>query len=210
MRRPNPAKEQLIASATRLFHQRGYQGISIEDLCADADVNKGSFYHAFTSKKALILAALDAQWNLAQLHMLGPAFAPDISPLARIERFFTIACEANLAAQEALGCFLGCPFGNRIAELGATVPEVRERLQAILADWTRYFQVALEEAVTVGELLPHDTRASAKALLAFFQGAMLSALASNNPQELTQLSTMALRLVGPPIVRPAHRVPGVA
>jgi AcrR family transcriptional regulator len=52
--------DQLVAVATDLFAQRGFDGTSIEAVLEQAGVSRGSLYHHFASKEALFAAALDA------------------------------------------------------------------------------------------------------------------------------------------------------
>jgi TetR/AcrR family transcriptional regulator, lmrAB and yxaGH operons repressor len=53
-------KDRLIAAATRLFRQRGYDGTGLTEILADAGVPKGSLYHHFPDGKAdLACAAAD-------------------------------------------------------------------------------------------------------------------------------------------------------
>jgi AcrR family transcriptional regulator len=52
--------DQLVAVATDLFAQRGFDGTSIEAVLEQAGVSRGSLYHHFASKEALFEAALDA------------------------------------------------------------------------------------------------------------------------------------------------------
>jgi AcrR family transcriptional regulator len=42
-----------------LFSNRGYNKASVDDICTEAGVSKGAFYHHFESKQALFLALLD-------------------------------------------------------------------------------------------------------------------------------------------------------
>src|SRR5215469_11851648 len=88
MPRVSTARSRLVASARRRIHASSYAAASVEDLCADARVQKGSFYYFFPSKRDLALAVIDDQWASTQASILEPAFAPDVEPLARIERFF--------------------------------------------------------------------------------------------------------------------------
>ena len=62
MGRTSDARERLIASAIDLIGARSYRAVSVDDLCAHAGVNKGSFYHFFPAKRDLALAAIDLQW----------------------------------------------------------------------------------------------------------------------------------------------------
>jgi AcrR family transcriptional regulator len=53
-------REQLVAVATQLFADRGYEGTSIEAVLEGAGVSRGSLYHHFRSKEALFEAVLEA------------------------------------------------------------------------------------------------------------------------------------------------------
>lgn len=48
-----------MASAINLFSSRGYNAASVDDICADAGISKGAFYHHFKTKQELFLALLD-------------------------------------------------------------------------------------------------------------------------------------------------------
>ncbi len=57
--RSEETRSNIIASAVKLFSTRGYNTASVDEICADAGVSKGAFYHHFESKQALFLALLD-------------------------------------------------------------------------------------------------------------------------------------------------------
>ena len=47
-------RDRIVASAWQLFYKQGYDDTTIEDIVDDAHVSKGSFYHYFDGKEALI------------------------------------------------------------------------------------------------------------------------------------------------------------
>lgn len=51
-------EKEVLDSAMRCFWQRGFEGTSYEDLCAETGLNKPSLYYAFGSKDELFAAAL--------------------------------------------------------------------------------------------------------------------------------------------------------
>jgi len=51
-------RDQLLATAMELFATRGYQSVSIEQICQTAYVSTKSFYELFDSKEACYLALL--------------------------------------------------------------------------------------------------------------------------------------------------------
>ena len=56
---PWPLCTKIISSAIKLFSIRGFNAASVDDICADAGISKGAFYHHFKSKQELFLALLD-------------------------------------------------------------------------------------------------------------------------------------------------------
>ena len=50
---------RILESSVKLFSTRGFNAASVDDICAEAGISKGAFYHHFESKQALFLALLD-------------------------------------------------------------------------------------------------------------------------------------------------------
>ena len=57
--RSEETRAKILASAARLFSTHGFNAASVDDICKEAGVSKGAFYHHFESKQALFLALLD-------------------------------------------------------------------------------------------------------------------------------------------------------
>ncbi len=57
--RSEETRAKILESAVKLFSARGYNAASVDDICKDAGISKGAFYHHFESKQALFHALLD-------------------------------------------------------------------------------------------------------------------------------------------------------
>jgi AcrR family transcriptional regulator len=57
--RSEETRTRIIDSAIKLFSIRGFNAASVDDICKEAGISKGAFYHHFESKQALFLALLD-------------------------------------------------------------------------------------------------------------------------------------------------------
>ena len=57
--RSEETKTRILESAIKLFSSRGYNKASVDEICREAGISKGAFYHHFESKQALFLALLD-------------------------------------------------------------------------------------------------------------------------------------------------------
>ncbi|WP_022893817.1 TetR/AcrR family transcriptional regulator [Agromyces subbeticus] len=88
----------ILGLAERAFAERGYAGVALEDLVADAGLTRGALYHHFGSKAALFGAVLEhAQGEVARAVEL--AAGADADPLTS----FLAGCRAFLEASFAPG-----------------------------------------------------------------------------------------------------------
>ena len=51
MKPESESKRKLLEAAIDLIWKSSYGAVSVDDICAKAGVNKGSFYYAFKSKR---------------------------------------------------------------------------------------------------------------------------------------------------------------
>ena len=194
MGRTSEAREQLIQSAICLMHTRGYTAVGVQEVCDHAGVNKGSFYHFFASKRDLVLAALDAQWEATERYFLDPAFATDRPLLEKFQRLLHM--NGKRAGQEPMK---GCFFGNLSLELSTQDEVVRQKLQDIFQQWAAYFERELAKAVASGELPEIDPRTTAQTILAYIEGIALLAKTYNNPALIERLTQRLDQLIIPPV-----------
>lgn len=72
------SRQRFLDAAVRLIRTRGYEAATIDELCREAGLTKGSFFHHFRSKEDLALAAAghfaggaDALFSQAPYQALG-------------------------------------------------------------------------------------------------------------------------------------------
>ncbi|MFE5853699.1 TetR/AcrR family transcriptional regulator [Streptomyces sp. NPDC056500] len=70
-----PVPRRLLATATRLFAQRGYDRTSVQAVVESAGVTKGAFYHYFDSKEDLLHEVYARVLRLQQQRLDGYADA---------------------------------------------------------------------------------------------------------------------------------------
>ena len=87
MGRPSNAQARLLDAAMALMAARGSTAVGVQELCQQAGVKKGSFFHFFPSKRTLILAVLDA-WGHHLQALWDKAMTADCPPLERLTRLF--------------------------------------------------------------------------------------------------------------------------
>jgi AcrR family transcriptional regulator len=74
-RRVQRTRHRLKAALLELIRERGYDGMTVEDITERADVGRSTFYSHFTSKEDLLFAGFD-QW-LRSLTEPPPSTGPE-------------------------------------------------------------------------------------------------------------------------------------
>lgn len=76
-----PTRDAVFKSATVLFSARGFDGVSMDDIARDAEVNKAMIYYHFTDKLALYRAVvgegLKAMGDAVDQIVQSPGYAPE-------------------------------------------------------------------------------------------------------------------------------------
>ena len=102
--RSEATRAALIATARKLFAERGYANVSTEDIVARAGVTRGALYHQFEDKAALFRAVFEeVEGELAQ-RLAGEALTHDDpweAQLAGLDAFL-LACDEKEIQQIAL------------------------------------------------------------------------------------------------------------
>ena len=135
--------------------------------------------------------------QLDEITGVGPTGAQElIEPLERIARLFAQEAALQKAGQLDGGCVLGCPFGNLAVEMGTQDAAIRAKVDEVLAGFGAYVEDALREAQATGSIRASDVAATARAVIAYFEGVMLLAKAHNDAALIERLGREAIRLVG--------------
>ena len=107
MKKTNNTKSRIVSSAWRLFYSQGYENTTIDDIVADCQSSKGSFYHYFSSKDEL-LGTLNILFD-EKYEELEKTMDPDLDPIEKLlylnhELFLMIE---NTVSLDLLGRLLG-------------------------------------------------------------------------------------------------------
>jgi TetR/AcrR family transcriptional regulator, transcriptional repressor for nem operon len=101
------SKTRLLDAALSVVRAKGYTATRIEDLCAEAGVTKGSFFHHFASKDDLMLAAV-AHWDEVTGGLFAQAPYHDIAdPLDRLLAYLDFRKDLLTGDLPDFTCFAG-------------------------------------------------------------------------------------------------------
>lgn len=195
MGRKSDAKIRLLKAAQEAFWARSCHAVSVDLLCKEAGVNKGSFYHFFQSKQALILETLNFHWEQVQSSIFKLESDPANNPLLRIEALFDRLYQQQKEIKQQTGVVPGCLFLRIGSEMGNEDPAVRTRVEYILRKQEAYIEAALRAAVEK-ERFPADPTTAARAVYTILCGLLTRARILDKPEVILEGMTEALAPAG--------------
>lgn len=128
-------RDEAIAIAQKLFHERGYDGVSVADIGAALGIKPPSFYSAFGSKAGLF-AEVVARYADTEGRFIADALAGDGSVADGIERLLFAA--ARIYARQGLksGCIvLDSTRNSADGEARAITADMADRSRALVEDY---------------------------------------------------------------------------
>lgn len=138
------SKSKLLDAALHVIRVKGYTATTVDDICGQAGVTKGSFFHHFKSKEDLALHAIGHFSTMAEGLFAGAAFTAATDPLERLLGYV----DFRGAILEGELPEYTCLLGTLVQETYATHPELRhacERgMSAHVAELMRDVQAAKE------------------------------------------------------------------
>ena len=152
-----------LAAALDVFHDKGYEAASVQDLVDATGLSRSSLYGTFGDKHGLYLAALD-RYAAGGREALGE-LCGCASPLGAIRSFLERSAEPATDGAPPRGCLLT----NVAAEVASRDPDTAARVATARAAMTDAFEGTLREAQAAGEV---DAARDARALARFVTGAV--------------------------------------
>jgi TetR/AcrR family transcriptional repressor of nem operon len=114
------SKTKLLDATLKVVRAKGYNATRIEDVCTEAGLTKGSFFHHFKSKEDLGLAAV-AHWDAFTTQFFAAAPYHDlIDPLDRLLAYVDLRKAMITGELPAFTCFAG----TIVQEAYITHPEI--------------------------------------------------------------------------------------
>jgi TetR/AcrR family transcriptional repressor of nem operon len=115
------SKTKLLDAALKVIRAKGYAATTVEDICQQAGVTKGSFFHHFKSKDDLALSAT-AHWEAMTEGFF--ATAPYHKPTDPLDRLLGYVEFRGAILTGELPDYT-CLLGTLVQETYATHPEIR-------------------------------------------------------------------------------------
>lgn len=178
-----------------LVWKGSYGQTSVDTICDQAGVKKGSFYHFFESKSDLMAGALMASWEHVYRPQMDALFSPSRPPLERIQGYLAHGYAVQREKQKESGRVVGCPLFSLGDELSMQEQRLREVVQSLLCTTVRYLETALRDGHSDGTFYCPDASAMAHTVFRICEGTLTEARIMNDLSLLQGLETTILGLL---------------
>lgn len=173
------ARDKLLEAAIKLVRKRGFAATSVDELCREADVTKGAFFHHFSSKEALAVAGAQAWTDHAEARIFtdAPWMSVD-DPLQRLLAHI----DFRLAMLDGPVEDFTCLVGTMVQEAFATSDAIRAACDSSISTYAKRLATDIQPAIDrYGLRLDTTALGLAFHIQAVLQGAFILAKAKNDP-----------------------------
>jgi AcrR family transcriptional regulator len=162
--RAEETRGRILDAAIRKFAIAGYDAASVDDICAEAGVSKGAFYHHFPTKQALFLALMQGWLEMIDMGM--EAVRAETVPETLI-KMTDLLPGVFAAAEDRLPMFL---------EFWLQASRDKTIWKAIIAPYRHYqehFSKLIKAGMAEGSIKPVDPHVSAQVIVSLAVGLVL-------------------------------------
>lgn len=145
----------ILGVAVDLASQHGLESLSIGTLAQATELSKSGLFGHFGSREELQLATVE----VARERFADEVVRPALGVQAGIRRVWSL-CDRWLEYAEGEVFPGGCFFAQTSVEFNNRPGVVRDRIAAIMAEWTDEIESAIERALELGEI--KDSRDSSR------------------------------------------------
>jgi len=176
--RKTMTRGRLLQATRDLMLAKGYPATTVDQICAAAELTKGSFYHLFRTKEEIALAALADYYQEVLARLMDGPFTALGDPIARGRGFLE---HSEAVAEELWGS--GCLLGTFALDLAETNPKIGAQVSDLFAELTRGLGDLLEPLRNESAPPAADL---AELYLAVVEGSIILAKAHNDPRKISQ------------------------
>jgi TetR/AcrR family transcriptional repressor of nem operon len=137
------SKTRLLDATLKVVRAKGYTATRVEDVCAEAGLTKGSFFHHFKSKEDLALAAA-AHWQARTTEFFASApYHEPSDPLNRLTAYIEFRKSILTGELPEFTCFVG----TIIQEAYHTHPEISAACEKSISGHTQTLEADIAAAM---------------------------------------------------------------
>jgi TetR/AcrR family transcriptional regulator, transcriptional repressor for nem operon len=137
------SKTKFLNAAMHVIRLKGYTATRIEDVCAEAGLTKGSFFHHFKSKEDLALAAAEHWEEVTSEFFRSAPYRQLDDPLDRVLAYVDFRKEILRGELADFTCLMG----TMVQEVYDTNPDIREACNRSISSHAATIEADIAEAI---------------------------------------------------------------
>jgi len=187
-RRAEETHERILAAAQQCFASYGYDGTGVAQICEQAGVTKGAFYHHFPTKHDVFLELLH-RWLAVLDVQLATARGESTTVRGGLLHMAALAGRIFQDGRGQLPMFL--EFWTQASQH----PEFWEETIAPYRSYQASFAALIEAGIAEGSLRPVDSAVASRAIVALAIGVLLQGLLDPQGAPWGQVMTDSMKLM---------------
>ena len=184
--RGEETRGRILDAAIRRFAIAGYDAASVDDICEEAGVSKGAFYHHFPTKQSIFLALMQG-W-LAMIDMGLEAVHAETIPETLVQ-MTDLLPGVFAAAEDRLPMFL---------EFWLQASRDEKVWNAVIAPYRHYqehFARLIEDGIAEGSLKPRDSQLAAQVIVSMAVGLVLQGVLDPHGADWEKTARESMRIL---------------
>jgi TetR/AcrR family transcriptional repressor of nem operon len=174
--RPAPvtSRERLLEAAIKLIRRNGFAATSVDQICTEAGVTKGAFFHHFPSKEALGVATADAWSASTSAFFAGAPYHHHPDPAERVLGYIDLRIALMAGPIENISCVAGA----MVQETFLSSPAIRSASEASIMGNARALRADIGAALVQAHQREITAASLSRHIQAVIQGSFILAKAS--------------------------------
>lgn len=161
--------DYILKQSLRLFRKKSYHNTSIADIAEACGLLKGSLYHYFPSKEALMSAVIKYAHSYFKKEVFSIAYNTELTPQEKMELMFKKSEKALLSDGDIMG--------NIGVETARVVPEFADHIRDFFSEWINAVKTVFMEITS-----EEDAQKLAEQTVAEFEGAVMMSRIYRDPK----------------------------
>jgi len=173
------SRELLLDSAFNEFYKNGYQGANIATILKEVNMNKGSMYHFFKSKKELGLAVIEEKIEKNIITRYTRVLENENS----VEILFKVLIDTPDSF------IYGCPLNKMSQEMLYIDDDFKKSLSTAYKKFNNLVEKILIKGIKNDEIHNSSAELTALLIIATYEGALMIYHLNQNREQYNQILT---------------------